>query len=135
MNAGKMNAGKVLGRGIAFPPRLGPDGRMAWSEGPENVRECIRIVLATELRERVMRPGFGTRLGALLFQPNVPSTHRLIEEQAREALERWEPRIRLEAVAATASPDDPDAAVLTVTYRLVATGGREQVNLSLQLGG
>lgn len=130
-----MNAGKVLGRGIAFPPRLGPDGRLAWSEGADNIREGIRIVLATELRERVMRPAFGTRLGALLFQPNVPATHRLIEEQAREALERWEPRIRLEGVSATASPDDPDAAVLTITYKLVATGAREQVNLSLQLGG
>ena len=28
-----MDAGRIFGRGIAFPPRVGADGRVAWSEG------------------------------------------------------------------------------------------------------
>lgn len=128
-----MSLGRLLGRGVAFPPRLDAEGRWAWSEGPENIRESIRVILLTELRERVMRPGFGTGLGSRLFQPNVPATHRLIEEDVRQALERWEPRVRLETVSAGASPDDPEAALLTLAYRLVATGAREQLGLTLQL--
>ena len=54
-----MNAGVVFGRGLSFPPRLGRDGGFAWSEGPENIREAIRVVLLTEAGERVRRPEFG----------------------------------------------------------------------------
>jgi hypothetical protein len=30
----------VFGKGMAFPPRVGADGRMAWSEGT-GIRESI----------------------------------------------------------------------------------------------
>lgn len=123
----------VLGRGIGFPPRLGADGRWAWSEGEENVRESIRVILMTGLYERVRRPGFGTTLRSHLFEPNVASTHRLIEEDVRQGLERWEPRIRLESVTAEADPDDPEAVGVKITYTLVASGTREQLDLALQL--
>ena len=128
-----VDQGRLFGRGVAFPPRLGADGRWAWSEGPQNIRESIRVVLATERRERLRLPAFGTRLRAMLFQPNVPATHRLLEEDVRNALARWEGRVRLESVSAESAPDDAAAAVLTVTYALVVTGAREQVSLTLQL--
>jgi uncharacterized protein len=130
-----VSRGGGLGRGIAFPPRIGEDGRWAWSEGPDNVRESIKVILQTGLEERVRRSGFGTELRRLLFQPNTASTHRLMEEDVRQALERWEPRIRLESVSAAARPDRPEAADLTITYTLVVSGDQEQVNLTLQLAG
>ena len=43
-----MDAGTILGRGIAFPPRIGADGRWAWSEGEPNIREAIQVVVLTE---------------------------------------------------------------------------------------
>ena len=45
-----VKAGRSLGRGISFPPRVGPDGRLAWSAGEQNIREAIRVILMTELR-------------------------------------------------------------------------------------
>src|SRR5436305_1697397 len=30
-----MDDGRIFGRGISFPPRVGPDGRVAWSAGPD----------------------------------------------------------------------------------------------------
>ena len=45
-----MDAGRLFGRGISFPPRVGENGRMAWSEGDDNVREAIYIILMTQLR-------------------------------------------------------------------------------------
>ena len=50
-----MNAGQLFGRSIGFPPRVGADGRWAWSEGADNVRESIRIILMTEENERLMK--------------------------------------------------------------------------------
>ena len=126
-------ADSILGRGIAFPPRIGADGRLAWSEGAQNVREAIRVILLTDLRERLMRPTFGGGLQALLFEPNTLATRRMLEERTRRALERWEPRIRLDRVTAEPDPDDPSAAIVEIVYRIVATGARERTSLSVQL--
>jgi uncharacterized protein len=112
-------ADSILGRGIAFPPRIGADGRLAWSEGAQNVRESIRIILLTDLRERLMRPTFGGGLQALLFEPNTLATRRMLEERTRRALERWEPRIRLDRVTAEPDPDDPSATIVEIVYRIV----------------
>ena len=42
-----MDSGKLLGRGIAFPPHLGPEGRWSWSSGPDNIRDAIEVILLT----------------------------------------------------------------------------------------
>ena len=127
--------GALVGRGISFPPRLGPDGRLRFSEGAENVREAVRVILLTELRERVMLPGFGAGLRRFLFEPNVPATHALVAERAKAALARWEPRIRVDRLTVAPDPDDPQAATLTLAYRLVATGDAERLALSVPLAG
>ena len=62
--------GRALGRGIAFPPRIDEEGRMAWSEGVENIRESIRIILTTERLERVMLPAFGAQKASQHDPPN-----------------------------------------------------------------
>lgn len=111
----------LFGRGFGFPPRLGPDGRWAWSEGVENVRQSIRVILSTEGRERLMLPQFGGGLRRFLFQPNTPATHRLIEKRITESLGRWERRINLESVDVAPDPESPQAAIATLHYRLVAT--------------
>lgn len=130
-----MDVGKVFGRGISFPPRLSADGRMVWSEGEQNIREAIRVILLTEERERINLPGFGGGLGQYLFEPNTVMTRHLIEDCIAKALAAWEPRIQVESVEAASDPDDAQAAIITITYRLVATQARERVNLSVTLNG
>lgn len=129
------DATTLLGQGLSFPPRLGPDGRMAWSAGTENVRECLRVVLTTDPGERVMLPGFGAGLRTFLHEPNTPATHRLIEERVLRALDRWEPRVRVESVTVAADPDDPGRADVTVAYALVATGERGHVTVATRTEG
>ena len=83
-----MDSARVYGRGMAFPPRVGADGRIAWSEGEPNVREAIRIVLSTEPGERLRLPAFGAGLRRFLFEPNTLATHTLIRQTIAEALKR-----------------------------------------------
>lgn len=129
------SVGKILGKGISFPPRVGPDGRVAWSEGEVNVRESIRVVLMTEQSERLRLPSFGGSLIRFLFEPNTVTTRRLIQDRITRELAQWEPRIRVQSVDVDADPADPQAAVATITYQLVATGARERVTLNVQLTG
>ena len=124
-----MDSARVYGRGMAFPPRVGADGRIAWSEGEPNVREAIRIVLSTEPGERLRLPEFGAGLRRFLFEPNTLATHTLIRQTIAEALKRWEPRIQVEAVEVQADEADAESALATITYRLVATQVQERVSL------
>ncbi len=125
--------GDLFGRGMAFPPRVGPDGRIAWSSGPSNVREALRIVLLTAPGERVMLAAFGGGLGAFLHQPNVTATHRRIEAAIADAVQRFEPRVRLSSVDVAPADDDPAAAVATLRYALVSSGLEEQLRVRVQL--
>lgn len=130
-----MDAGKLYGRGISFPPRVGEDGRVAWSVGEANIRDAIRVILLTEPGERLLRPDFGAGLRRFLFEPNTVTTRRAIEEAITNALKDWEARIAVESVTVEEEPDDPRAVLATVTYRLVATSAVERVSLSVGVAG
>lgn len=130
-----MDTGQILGRGISFPPRVGADGRVAWSQGEQNVRESVEVVLKTELNERLRLPDFGAGLGRFLFEPNTTTTRRQIQDRIIKSLAVWEPRISVESVAVDADPQDPESAVATILYRLIATQAQERVSLTVVLGG
>ncbi len=123
----------VFGSGISFPMRLGPDGRVAVSAGPDNIREMIRVILLTEPGERLQLADFGGGAGRFLFEPNTVGTRRRVQERIEEALRQWEPRIALQAVSVEEDPDDPQSAIATVRYQLVANRASEQVAVRVQL--
>ena len=130
-----MDAATLFGQGISFPPRLGADGRWAWSSGPQNIREMIRVILLTQPGERQMLTGFGAKLRAFLFSPNTVATRQRIQEEIEMALSLWEPRINVLSVNVDPDREDPRAAVATLQYELVASQTVEQLQLTVQLGG
>ena len=127
------NAGAIYGRSVSFPPRVGPDGRMPWSEGAQNIRESIQVILLTNFRERVRLPEFGGGLNGFLFEPNTVSTRHLIEERIVQALKRWEPRIAVESAIVEEDPADREAAIATIQYKLVATQTAQRLSLGVRL--
>jgi hypothetical protein len=129
-----MDPGKILGRGISFPPRVGADGRLQWSAGEDNVRESMRVILLTEPRERLRLPDFGGGLAQFQFEPNTVMTRGLIEDRITKALVQWEPRVRIESITVEAGPD-PQEAIATIQYKLVATQTSQRVQLNVRLGG
>lgn len=130
-----MNASALFGQGISFPPRLGADGRVAWSSGPANIREAITVILLTQPGERLMLPDFGGKLRSFLFEPNTVATRQRIQEEITNALSLWEPRITVQAVSVDPDPSDPRAAIAGIQYQLVASQTTAQLNLTVQLGG
>lgn len=130
-----MDGGQLYGRGMAFPPRVGPDGRVAWSEGEVNIREAIQIILKTEERERLNLPAFGGGLRKFLFEPNTVTTRFQIQDRITKTLELWEPRISITSVEVDPDPSDTQAAIATIQYRLVATQVKERVSVGVNLAG
>ena len=123
-----------FGKSLGFPPRVGSDGRMRWSEGETNIRESIRIVLSTDKDERIALSDFGAGLMRFLFEPNNTATHARISHAIGTALARWEPRIAVESVDVAAHPDERTSAIATISYRLVATGALERTSVAVPIG-
>jgi Bacteriophage baseplate protein W len=130
-----MRRQNLYGQGLSFPPRVGADGRLAWSEGEDNVRESIRIILLTEPGERVMLEDFGCGLRKFLFEPNTVTTRQLIRERVVRAIGHWEPRVKVDDVAVEADPENPRLIGINIFFRLVATQMMGRVGVTLQLEG
>ncbi|HEX8723118.1 MAG TPA: GPW/gp25 family protein [Pyrinomonadaceae bacterium] len=120
---------------MSFPPRVGADGRLAWSEGEENVREAVRVLLLTEPSERLMREEFGCGLRRFLFEPNTVTTRALIREAVTNSIKAWEPRVAVEEVSVESDAEDPRLVAVEIRFRLVATQTVARLGLTLQLEG
>jgi Bacteriophage baseplate protein W len=114
----------ILGRGVRFPFRPGPNGGFALIEGEDNVAQSIRMILSTALGERQMRFDFGSSLPRLIFQPITSSTLVEIEESARQALRDWERRIVVRSANAEIDPDIESKVILTISYDIPRTNAR-----------
>jgi uncharacterized protein len=125
----------LFGQGLSFPPRVGPDGRLAWSVGEDNVRESMRIILMTEHGERLMRENFGCGLRQYLFEPNTVATHQHIRDSIINSINRWEPRVIVDDVVVETDAGEPRLAAVTIYFRLVATQAPGRLGLSLQFEG
>lgn len=89
---------EFIGRGLNFPLQVDSQGRLALTNGENEIFQSIRIILETSPGERVMRPTFGCRVWELIFEPRDASTEALLKEYVREALAMWEPRIEVTGI-------------------------------------
>jgi len=108
----------ITGKGWAFPPKIGERDMMRMAEDDADIRQAIRIILGTAPGERVMRPDFGCRIHELIFWPANQDTADIAERYVREALLRWEPRIRLETVIVTPGGAQYGQLVVEIEYEI-----------------
>ncbi|GGN58772.1 baseplate protein [Actinoplanes lobatus] len=109
-----------LGTGWGFPIRVGPDGAPHTATHDEAVAQSIRLILATDPGERVMRPDFGAGLGTFVFEPINTATLIRIRNRVQQALVDAEARIDVLAVTVTPDRELPLIAI-DVQYRIRAT--------------
>lgn len=110
-----------LGQGWSFPLTLTPAGEIQMAVHEEDVRQSIRLILATSFGERVMRPDFGAGLRAVLFEPLSTTTMSLVQHHVERALVEWEPRIDLLDVSVAADSPPVGRLLITLNYRVRAT--------------
>ena len=87
-----------LGRGFAYPFGVSAQGDLQASDGEQNVRESIWLILRTRPGERLRRPSFGCRLHDLTFAPLNQKTLVEMRLFVEDALKTWERRIVLDEV-------------------------------------
>lgn len=66
--------------------------------GLEHLKQSIRDILTTRIGTRVMRRDYGSRVPELVDRPITPALAVELYAATAEALDRWEPRLKLERV-------------------------------------
>jgi hypothetical protein len=122
----------AAGDGAPTGLAAGAGGGLRLVEGAEAIRQSLLTILSTRPGERVMRPDFGCDLDSLAFAPTGPTTNNLARILVRAAIERFEPRVTLEAVDAFADPADPAVLHLVVEYRARLGAGRLDLAVDLE---
>jgi phage baseplate assembly protein W len=107
-----------LGRGLAFPLTVTPQGRLAAASGEAKVEQSIWLLLATALGERTMRPDLGCAAHNELFGPASSATIVRILDQVRRCLTEQEPRISVLEVTAEPATSEGNALLIRIDYRL-----------------
>jgi len=91
-------------------------------------------VLRTAPGEQLMRPAFGVGLETLIHQPNTLALRGGLEERIGEQLKAFEPRILIDRIVVAEGPDQ-NTLLVTVAYRLRATGVPGRISAQVPLGG
>lgn len=114
-----------LGRGWGFPPSFSRDtAQVGMVSAEEDIRQSLHILLSTAVGERIMVPGFGCDLSALLFQPVSVTYLTKLEDVVRSAILDWEPRITVHAVTGAVDGTEPGLLHLSVDYTVRRTNTR-----------
>lgn len=113
---------EFLGIGWKFPVQVdAARGKIMMSEEEQDIRESIRIILATAKGERVMRPDFGCGIHDFVFAVMNTSTFSLVGNTVREALTRWEPRIEITGVDTVADQAGNGKLLINISYTVRST--------------
>lgn len=109
------------------------EGRLRFPDLETSVRQRIEAVLRTSPGEQLMRPAFGAGLERLVHQPNTAEVRARTQERLVQHIGAYEPRILLDRIEVKPA-DDPRELLVTVAYRLRATGAAAAVSARVPVG-
>lgn len=121
---------KFLGTGWAFPPEFNKYAgaihtKTVSEEG--DIRESLNVLLSTRPGERVMQPGYGCGIHALVYEVMNESTITEIMDMIERAVMIYEPRIDLEDIEVDEDQAYEGKLILTLVYTVRSTNTRSNV--------
>lgn len=111
-----------LGRGFKFPVQVDEiTGKMKTSAYEEDIKEAIYLILMTKKGERIMNPEFGCGVHEYAFGTMDYTSLSLMENEVREALTLWEPRIINVNVDLTVDDEKDSCVLISIDYTVRST--------------
>jgi phage baseplate assembly protein W len=137
------------GRHLAFPFRIGADGRtVAPASDAEHVRDELLQLLLTSPGERLFLPEFGGGVRKLVFEPASDVLRGVVKARITQALSRWlghrltveliDVRFGDETAMSGITPElllDPLTGGLEVTVKYRAAGSQDSRIIKFQRTG
>ena len=82
------------------------------------IARSLKNIVFTIPGEKFFEPDFGSRITGSLFENIDDITGGVVEDEIRESINIWEPRVKLLNVEALPSPDN-NAYECTITYEVI----------------
>jgi phage baseplate assembly protein W len=95
--------------------KLGAIGEIV--QGPDDVEQCLQIILTTPKGSDPLRPTFGADLWQYIDYPIDAAIPSLVRE-VTEAITLWEPRVKLVSITATPDPITIGDLAINIVWRL-----------------
>lgn len=96
----------------------------------ESVKLALRNLLLTNKYERLRNPDFGGNIRRWLFEPFNQNTRVEIEDEIKNMVRNYEPRVRLLEVIVTDDVDN-NAVNVRITFNVLTSIDKEEVELTL----
>ena len=96
----------------------------------EAIKASVRNLVLTQNYERPFHSEIGSQIRGLLFEPATPMLNVMLKRAITDTITNFEPRVKLEEVQVTISPDDHYVNV-SIYFRIINTTRPVQVDLIL----
>jgi phage baseplate assembly protein W len=96
----------------------------------EAIKASVRNLVLTQNFERPFHSEIGSQIRGLLFEPATPMLNVMLKRAITDTITNFEPRVKLEEVQVTISPDDHYVNV-SIYFRIINTTRPVQVDLIL----
>jgi uncharacterized protein len=117
-----------LGKGWSFPPTFDNRAKgVVMTEGEDDIRASLEILLGTRLGERIMRPGYGTNLDQMLFDTIDATLVATLEKDLQFAIALYEPRIDMKQLAVLSDRQVEGRLLVVIDYIVRSTNTRNNL--------
>jgi phage baseplate assembly protein W len=130
-----MEQGDFRGSGWRFPILPQAGGGLGYVSGDDNVTQSLLVLLKTAAGERLMRPEFGTTVPELVFEAGSDQNLFRLEQALLATIQRWEPRVEVDDVAASRVAGEDGVVEVSVTYRILRTNTQRNLVFPFYLAG
>lgn len=115
-------------RGWNFPIKVDKDtGRIMTVEDNENIKQSIKTILLTQLRERKIVPEFGTNIKSFLFDVVDPIFISDLKKSITNALRKWESHISSLNVSVSTNGGSASTVIVNIDYITDISPNQERV--------
>ena len=118
---------KFSGSGWQFPPEFSKGESSAMTvvaSGPANIAQSLKVLLTTDLGERLMHPEYGCGTTRLLFEPVDQRTITKLQNSIADAILLYEPRVKLANVNIFQDRNNAGLLKISIEYIIKATNSR-----------
>ena len=113
-----------LGRGWGFPPTFHKEfSGVDMLTGEDDIHSSLKILVSTEVGERIMQPRYGCNLNPFVWEPLNVATETMLEKIIKDAVTINEPRIITDMVEITYGNEE-GLIYINISYTIITTNSR-----------
>ena len=120
-------------KGIAFPVASDVYGGIEMADPVRSIEDSVQMILSVSPGEFFLEPEFGCKVNDMVFLPDSPQTISLAEYYIKQALERWEPRIKVKQVTGEVDPDHRNTVNISIVYDMVGMNLENTTDYSVDM--